>query len=121
MLDGKLASDRDELGRAVFDRITGFLEEKKKTCDRLADQYADLGYPRFAQLERDFHDEHERRFTYCMRDQPIECIHWRIAATMRFLASRKGRRSAWRPGSNQRVGGAKGLTSWGVGFRNGRC
>jgi N-methylhydantoinase A len=34
-----------------------------------------------AQLELDFHEEHDRRFTYCMRDQPIECIHWRIAAT----------------------------------------
>ena len=34
-----------------------------------------------ARLELDFHDEHERRFTYCMRDQPIQCIHWRVAAT----------------------------------------
>lgn len=32
-------------------------------------------------LEVVFHDEHERRFTYCMRDQPIECLHWRVAAT----------------------------------------
>ena len=32
-------------------------------------------------LEAEFHDEHERRFTYSMRDQPIECLHWRIAAT----------------------------------------
>jgi N-methylhydantoinase A len=32
-------------------------------------------------LERDFHDEHESRFTYSMRDQPIECLHWRIAAS----------------------------------------
>ena len=32
-------------------------------------------------LELEFHDEHERRFTYCMRDQPIQCIHWRVAAT----------------------------------------
>ncbi len=32
-------------------------------------------------LEQEFHDEHERRFTYAMRDQPIECLHWRIAAT----------------------------------------
>jgi len=28
-----------------------------------------------------FHDEHERRFTYSMREQPIECLHWRVAAT----------------------------------------
>ena len=33
------------------------------------------------QLEANFHDEHERRFTYAMRDQPIESLHWRIAAT----------------------------------------
>lgn len=32
-------------------------------------------------LESDFHAEHERRFTYAMRDQPIECIHWRLAVT----------------------------------------
>ncbi len=32
-------------------------------------------------LEANFHDEHEQRFTYAMRDQPIECLHWRIAAT----------------------------------------
>lgn len=32
-------------------------------------------------LEANFHDEHENRFTYSMRDQPIECLHWRIAAT----------------------------------------
>jgi preprotein translocase subunit SecA len=52
--DGRLARDRDELGRAVFDRVVGFLEEKRKHCDRLAEQYADLGYPRFEQLEREF-------------------------------------------------------------------
>ncbi len=52
--DGRLATDKDELGRAIFDRILGFLEEKKKHCDQLAEQYADLGYPRFEQLERDF-------------------------------------------------------------------
>ncbi len=34
-----------------------------------------------SKLELVFHDEHERRFTYCMRDQPIQCIHWRVAAT----------------------------------------
>ena len=32
-------------------------------------------------LEFEFHEEHERRFTYAMRDQPIEGLHWRIAAT----------------------------------------
>lgn len=32
-------------------------------------------------LEADFHAEHEQRFTYAMRDQPVECLHWRVAAT----------------------------------------
>jgi preprotein translocase subunit SecA len=52
--EGRPASDRDELGRAVFDRVVGFLEEKKKHCDGMAELHADLGYPRFEQLERDF-------------------------------------------------------------------
>jgi preprotein translocase subunit SecA len=52
-VDGKPAADRDALGRAVFDRVVAFLEEKKKRCDELAAAYADLGYPRFEQLERD--------------------------------------------------------------------
>src|SRR5262245_33214789 len=52
--DGRPASDKDELGRALFDRLVGFLEEKKKYCDRLAEEDAELGYPRFEQLERDF-------------------------------------------------------------------
>jgi preprotein translocase subunit SecA len=29
-------------------------EEKRKTCDRLAAEHADIGYPPFAVLERDF-------------------------------------------------------------------
>ncbi|MEM7541430.1 MAG: hydantoinase/oxoprolinase family protein [Pseudomonadota bacterium] len=33
------------------------------------------------QLEMDFHAEHNKRFTYAMPDQPIECIHWRVTAT----------------------------------------
>jgi len=53
-VDGRPSTDRDELGRAAFDRALGFLEEKKKHCDRHAEHYADLGYPRFEQLERDF-------------------------------------------------------------------
>ena len=32
-------------------------------------------------LENDFHAEHDRRFTYAMRDQPVECLHWRLTAT----------------------------------------
>jgi hypothetical protein len=37
---GKPASDRDAFGRAVLDRLTAVLEEKKKACDALAEQYA---------------------------------------------------------------------------------
>jgi len=33
------------------------------------------------QLESDFHGEHNKRFTYSMPDQPVECLHWRVAAT----------------------------------------
>lgn len=40
-----------------------------------------IGADLITRLELEFHDEHERRFTYCMRDQPIQCIHWRVAAT----------------------------------------
>ncbi|MGE3772939.1 MAG: hydantoinase/oxoprolinase family protein [Gammaproteobacteria bacterium] len=32
-------------------------------------------------LEQDFHAEHQRRFTYAMPDQPVECLHWRLGAT----------------------------------------
>ena len=31
-------------------------------------------------LETDFHAEHDRRFTYAMLDQPVECLHWRLTA-----------------------------------------
>ena len=34
-------------------------------------------------LETDFHAEHNRRFTYAMLDQPVECLHWRLTATGR--------------------------------------
>lgn len=33
------------------------------------------------QLETEFHAEHNKRFTYAMRDQPVECLHWRLSAT----------------------------------------
>jgi preprotein translocase subunit SecA len=49
---GKPASDRDAFGRAVLDRLTAVLEEKKKACDALAEQYASEGYPRFNDCER---------------------------------------------------------------------
>jgi preprotein translocase subunit SecA len=54
VVEGRPCSDRDELGRAAFDRILEFLEEKKKRCGQFAEQWADLGYPRFEQIERDF-------------------------------------------------------------------
>jgi preprotein translocase subunit SecA len=49
---GKPASDRDGFGRALLDRVTSVLEEKKKACDALAEQYASEGYPRFSDCER---------------------------------------------------------------------
>lgn len=32
-------------------------------------------------LESSFHEEHEKRFTYAMRGQPIEAVHWRLVGT----------------------------------------
>jgi preprotein translocase subunit SecA len=54
LVNGRPPTDRDALGRAVFDRLVELLEEKKKKCDGLAEQYADIGYPRFEDVERDF-------------------------------------------------------------------
>lgn len=45
----------------------------------LADGPVDDAFLR--RLEADFHAEHEKRFTYAMRDQPVECLHWRVTAT----------------------------------------
>jgi preprotein translocase subunit SecA len=52
VVDGAPARDRDECGRAVFDRLTSVLEEKKKACDALAEQYSAEGYPTFSDCER---------------------------------------------------------------------
>jgi len=52
IVDGQLARERDELGRALLDRLLASLEEKRKACDALAEANADLGYPSFADLER---------------------------------------------------------------------
>ena len=49
---GKPASDREAFGRGLLDRVTSVLEEKKKVCDALAEQYASEGYPRFSDCER---------------------------------------------------------------------
>ncbi len=53
-VEGKPATDRDALGREIHDRVVRVLEDKKKECDRFADQYSELGYPRFEDLEREF-------------------------------------------------------------------
>jgi preprotein translocase subunit SecA len=51
-VDGRPATERDELGRALLDRATGVLEEKRKAMNALADEYAAEGYPRFSDAER---------------------------------------------------------------------
>jgi len=53
-VDGKPTQDYDALARGIFDEMMSVLEEKRKTCDRLAAEHADIGYPPFAVLERDF-------------------------------------------------------------------
>jgi preprotein translocase subunit SecA len=52
VVDGKPATDRDTLGREVRDRAMAMLEEKRKACDALAEQYAADGYPSFEVCER---------------------------------------------------------------------
>jgi preprotein translocase subunit SecA len=47
------ASDRETLGRAVLERLSGALEEKKKRCDALSEQHRELGYPSFSDYERE--------------------------------------------------------------------
>jgi preprotein translocase subunit SecA len=54
VVDGHQAEDRDALGHAVLDRLLSFLEDKRKRCGALHEQHADIGYPRFEDLERDF-------------------------------------------------------------------
>jgi preprotein translocase subunit SecA len=44
--------DRDRLGHRVLDLLKGFLEEKERHWDEVADKYASLGYPRFRELEK---------------------------------------------------------------------
>jgi preprotein translocase subunit SecA len=52
-VDGRPASDRDALGRAIFDRVSAFIEAKQKACDALAEEHAAIGYPTFQKMERD--------------------------------------------------------------------
>jgi preprotein translocase subunit SecA len=52
-VEGRLASERDAFGRAVFERLVALLEEKRKRCDALAEQHRELGYPSFSDYERE--------------------------------------------------------------------
>jgi preprotein translocase subunit SecA len=52
LIDRKPASERDALGCGVRDRVIAMLEDKKKACGALAEQYAAEGYPDFAACER---------------------------------------------------------------------
>ena len=52
-VSGKPASDHDELARVIFDRVMVDFEAKKKECDALATEHAEIGYPNFSVLERD--------------------------------------------------------------------
>jgi preprotein translocase subunit SecA len=51
MVDGKPAMDRNELGRAVMERLLEVLAEKKAACDAIVAEHA--GYPGFEWFERD--------------------------------------------------------------------
>jgi len=53
VVDGRPATDRDVLGRAIFERLSEFLEAKKEACDARAKEHAAIGYPTFERLERD--------------------------------------------------------------------
>jgi preprotein translocase subunit SecA len=52
-VDGQLATDRDAFGRALFERLENFLEEKKQRCMEKAAEFPDLNYPPFEWFERD--------------------------------------------------------------------
>ncbi|MDJ0852828.1 MAG: preprotein translocase subunit SecA, partial [Myxococcota bacterium] len=54
MVDGRIADDRDAVGREVYEGLVVFLRDKKKKCDVFHEQHADIGYPRFEDVERDF-------------------------------------------------------------------
>jgi preprotein translocase subunit SecA len=43
----------DGLGRAVFDRLIAFLDDKAAKCNEMATQHAEIGYPDFQWFERD--------------------------------------------------------------------
>ena len=51
--DGHPVTDRDALGRGIFDRVSGFIEAKRKSCAELAEEHAAIGYPVFQKIEQD--------------------------------------------------------------------
>jgi preprotein translocase subunit SecA len=53
VVDGKPRDDYDALAREILDGVSVVIEEKKKSCDALAAEHVEVGYPSFAQLERD--------------------------------------------------------------------
>ena len=53
VVDGRTASDRDALGRAIFNRVSAIIEAKQQACDALAAEHAAIGYPTFQKMERD--------------------------------------------------------------------
>ena len=52
VVEGKRV-EREELGRALLDRLVAVLEEKRKRCDALAEQHREHGYPSFGDYERE--------------------------------------------------------------------
>jgi preprotein translocase subunit SecA len=51
--EGRRPGDRDELGRAVLDRLVAFLDDKAVQCGEQQKKFADLNYPPFEWFERD--------------------------------------------------------------------
>ena len=51
--EGHAQEDGDAFGRALLERLDAALDEKKKRCEELVEQYKDLDYPSFAFFERD--------------------------------------------------------------------
>jgi preprotein translocase subunit SecA len=45
--------ERDVFARGVLERLIGVLEEKRKRCDTLSEAHRELGYPSFADYERE--------------------------------------------------------------------
>jgi preprotein translocase subunit SecA len=44
---------KDELGRQILERLTGFLDDKAAKCNEMSTQHAEIGYPDFHWFERD--------------------------------------------------------------------